>query len=170
MPSAFVSYAHEDQELVLVLVDHLQAQGLDIRYDGVVLQIGDSLIRAISQEIEEGDFLIAIVSPDSVESEWCQKELALAMTPRASTTAESRCCRSDSVEPRCRQCSRTLTGAMPISTMSKRSRGVVRLRFERTLKVERLTLHAKPKKPRKLRETQLTKKWSVTFALRKSRR
>lgn len=80
MPSAFVSYAHEDQELVIALVDRLQAQGLDIRYDGVVLRIGDSLIRAISQEIEEGDFLIAIVSPDSVESEWCQKELALAMT------------------------------------------------------------------------------------------
>jgi TIR domain len=36
------------------------------------------VIRAISQEISDGDFLIAIVSPDSVESEWCQKELALA--------------------------------------------------------------------------------------------
>jgi hypothetical protein len=80
VPSAFVSYAHEDQELVLALVQHLQEQGLDIRYDGVALQIGDSLIRAIAQEIEDGDFLIAIVSPDSVESEWCQKELALATT------------------------------------------------------------------------------------------
>ena len=80
MASAFVSYAHEDQELVLVLVKHLRAQGLEVRYDRVALRIGDSLIRAISQEIEEGDFLIAIVSPDSVESGWCQKELELAMT------------------------------------------------------------------------------------------
>ncbi len=80
MASAFVSYSHEDQEFVLVLVQYLQRQGLEIRYDQVALHIGDSLIKAISQEIAEGDFLIAVVSPASVESEWCQKELSLAMT------------------------------------------------------------------------------------------
>jgi hypothetical protein len=78
--SAFVSYAHEDQEFVLALIERLQAQGLDVRYDQVVLQIGDSLIHRISEEIAEGDFLIAVVSPDSVDSEWCWKELALAAT------------------------------------------------------------------------------------------
>jgi hypothetical protein len=79
--SAFISYAHEDQEFVLALVHELEAQGgLEIRYDQVALNIGDSLIRALADEIANGDFLIAIVSPDSVESEWCQKELALAAT------------------------------------------------------------------------------------------
>jgi hypothetical protein len=78
--SAFISYSHEDQEFVLVLVEHLQRQGLEISYDRVALHIGDSLIRAISREIADGDFLIAVVSPASVESEWCQKELSLAMT------------------------------------------------------------------------------------------
>jgi hypothetical protein len=33
-----------------------------------VLQIGDSLIQKIAGEIADGDFLIAIISPDSVES------------------------------------------------------------------------------------------------------
>ena len=80
MASAFISYAHEDQEFVLAMVAHLQVQGLDIRYDQVVLHIGDSLIRAISSEVAEGDFLIAVVSPDSLASEWCQHELALAKT------------------------------------------------------------------------------------------
>jgi TIR domain len=78
--SAFVSYAHEDREFVLALVERLQAQGLEIRYDGVVLEVGDSLIQVISREISEGDFLIAVVSPASVNSEWCQKELAIAAT------------------------------------------------------------------------------------------
>jgi hypothetical protein len=78
--SAFISYAHEDQEFMLALVELLRAQGLDIRYDQVAVQIGDSLIEKISGEIAEGDFLIAIVSPDSVESGWCQKELSLAAT------------------------------------------------------------------------------------------
>jgi hypothetical protein len=78
--SAFVSYAHEDQELMLELVEHLRAQDLDIRYDQVVLRIGDSLIQKIAGEIADGDFLIAIISPDSVESGWCQRELSLAAT------------------------------------------------------------------------------------------
>lgn len=80
MASAFISYAHEDQEFVLALVERLEAQGLAVRYDQVALHIGDSLIRAISQEITEGDFLIAVVSPASVDSEWCQHELSLAKT------------------------------------------------------------------------------------------
>lgn len=80
MASAFVSYAHEDREFVLALVERLRKQDLEIRYDGVVLEIGDALIQVNSREISEGDFLIAIVSPASVNSEWCQKELAIAAT------------------------------------------------------------------------------------------
>ena len=80
MASAFISYAHEDQEFMLALVEQLQRQELEIRYDQVVLNIGDSLIQKLSQEIAAGDFLIAIVSPDSVASNWCQRELALAET------------------------------------------------------------------------------------------
>jgi len=53
---------------MLSLVEPLQAQGLDIRYDQVVLNVGDSLLQKIAGEIADGDFLIAIVSPDSVES------------------------------------------------------------------------------------------------------
>jgi hypothetical protein len=78
--SAFISYSHEDQEFVLALVQALQRQGLEIRYDQVALHVGDSLILAISREIADGDFLIAVVSPASARSEWCQKELSLAMT------------------------------------------------------------------------------------------
>jgi hypothetical protein len=75
-----MSYAHEDQELMLALVEQLQTQGLDIRYDQIVLNIGDSLIEKISSEITDGDFVIAVVSPDSVASPWCQRELSLAAT------------------------------------------------------------------------------------------
>lgn len=80
MASAFISYAHEDQEFMVALVEQLQGQELEIRYDQVVLNIGDSLIEKLSQEIAAGDFLVAIVSPDSVESNWCKRELALAAT------------------------------------------------------------------------------------------
>src|SRR5579885_3558521 len=65
---------------MLALVEQLDGQGFDVRYDQVVLNIGDSLIQKISQEIADGDFLIAIVSPDSVASAWCQRELSQAAT------------------------------------------------------------------------------------------
>jgi hypothetical protein len=80
VPSAFISYAHEDETFVLALVEFLQKDALDIRYDQIVLEIGDSLLQRIASEIQDGDFLIAIVTPDSVESEWCQKEVAMAAT------------------------------------------------------------------------------------------
>ena len=57
-----------------------RTRNLEIRYDQVVLHIGDSLIEKLSHEIAAGDFLLAIVSPDSVASTWCQRELALAAT------------------------------------------------------------------------------------------
>jgi hypothetical protein len=77
--SAFISYAHDDEQFVLALVEHLRAQGLEVRYDQVALHVGESLTRAIAREVTDGDFLVAIVSPDSVQSEWCQTEVALAM-------------------------------------------------------------------------------------------
>jgi hypothetical protein len=78
--SAFISYAREDQEFVLALAAELRGKGLDVRFDQVVLHVGDSLMETISREITEGDFLIAVVSPDSTASPWCRIELEIAMT------------------------------------------------------------------------------------------
>ncbi len=78
MPSVFISYAHDDLEFALALIRELQAKGIDVRYDQVVLYVGDSLIERLSAEIVDGDFLVAIVSPDSVSSAWCRKELSIA--------------------------------------------------------------------------------------------
>ena len=80
MASAFISYAHEEQEFVLALSHELTELGLDVRFDQVVLRVGDSLLETISTEIVNGDFLVAVISPDSVESSWCRLELEIAMT------------------------------------------------------------------------------------------
>lgn len=79
-PSAFVSYAHEDEMFVTELVEELAQHGFRILIDRIVLNVGDSLIARISEAIGEGDFLIGIISPSSVASPWCQKELRLAAT------------------------------------------------------------------------------------------
>lgn len=79
-PRAFISYSHLDQEFVLALVAELQAQDVRVWIDQVELDIGDSLIERISEAIAVEDFVVAVISPHSVESGWCKKELSLAVT------------------------------------------------------------------------------------------
>lgn len=78
-PSIFVSYAHEDALLAQELALSMQEQGARVWIDQGELLVGDSLIDRISEAIAEFDFVAALVSPASVQSNWCRKEIALAM-------------------------------------------------------------------------------------------
>jgi hypothetical protein len=77
-PSIFMSHAHEDKALARGLTTALGERGYRVWLDEVELRIGDSLVERIAGAIAEGDFLLAIVSPDSLESKWCQQELSWA--------------------------------------------------------------------------------------------
>lgn len=44
------------------------------------MRVGDSLIERIATAIREVEFVVALVSEASVESNWCKKELSLAIT------------------------------------------------------------------------------------------
>lgn len=79
-PSIFVSYAHEDAVLAREFAKAMEAEGARGWLDQGELLIGDSLIDRISEAIAEFDFVAAMVSPSSVESNWCRKEVALAMS------------------------------------------------------------------------------------------
>jgi len=79
-PSLFVSYAHEDSRLAQELATAMKALGARVWVDQGELLIGDSLIERISEAIAEFDFVAALVSPASVRSNWCRKEIALAMS------------------------------------------------------------------------------------------
>lgn len=79
-PSIFISYSHEDKELARRLADSLRQHGLKVWIDEGELKIGDSLIERIATAIAEIDFFLALVSEASRKSNWCRKELALAVT------------------------------------------------------------------------------------------
>jgi hypothetical protein len=78
--TCFISYSHADKPLAEALNHGLNAAGYRVWIDTGELRIGDSLLTAISGAIDQVDFLIALVSSDSVASNWCQKEISLAMT------------------------------------------------------------------------------------------
>jgi len=79
-PSAFISYSHEDADFAVPLHEGLQSRGINVWIDKYELLVGDSLAAKIGSAIVDNDFLIAIVSPASVDSPWCEKELAIAVT------------------------------------------------------------------------------------------
>jgi hypothetical protein len=79
-PSVFISYAHEDQGLARAIAAGLEELGLHVWVDGNELLPGDSIIEQISTAVAGVDFFCALVSEASRESNWCRKELSLAMT------------------------------------------------------------------------------------------
>ncbi len=78
--TCFISYNHRDQPLAGGIAQRLTDMGYRVWIDEGELRIGDSLVTAISSAIDQVDFLIALVSEHSVESDWCKKEVSLAMT------------------------------------------------------------------------------------------
>jgi hypothetical protein len=76
----FLSYSHEDAELATEVAGRLRASGLLIWIDQMEMRAGDSLIEKIATAIREMEFLVALVTPASIRSSWCKKELSLALT------------------------------------------------------------------------------------------
>ena len=80
MDGVFVSYSHKDSEFVDRLIADLRYSDVPAIYDKWLLAVGDSIIEKISSAVTTSAYVIAILSPHSVESAWVKKELSLAMT------------------------------------------------------------------------------------------
>lgn len=79
-PSVFISYAHEDASFARELAKALKAADLEVWVDEGELRVGDSIIQRVAAAIHSVNFLVALVSHASVNSNWCQQELALAIS------------------------------------------------------------------------------------------
>ena len=80
MSSIFLSHSSRDKQFARRLAETLTSHGVQVWIDEAELKIGDSLIGKISAAIDKADFVAAILSQNSVRSNWVQKELQLAMT------------------------------------------------------------------------------------------
>ena len=77
----FVSYARVDRPFCVQIVDMLDDGRHDVWFDHRI-QVGQDWWQAITHEVTECDGFVYLISPESVASEYCQKELNLAMSNR----------------------------------------------------------------------------------------
>lgn len=71
----FISYSHQDREFVDQLAMQLVQHGASVWLDRWELDIGDSLLDRIQRAVRGASALIVVMSPHSVASEWCRREL-----------------------------------------------------------------------------------------------
>jgi len=75
---AFISYNHADVEFAGWLASQLLAHRVAVWFDEWEMRVGDSLRRKVERGIDTSAYLIIVLSPDSVKSEWVAQELDAA--------------------------------------------------------------------------------------------
>src|SRR6476620_8267575 len=76
----FISYSRKDREFVKRLEEELQRRGREAWVDWEGIRPAEEFMQAIFPAIEGTDTFIFVLSPDSVTSEICGKELAHAVS------------------------------------------------------------------------------------------
>jgi len=75
----FLSYASQDRDFAARLSSALRLTGASVWMDQFELQVGDSISEQINRAISASDFLVVLLSPASVNSQWVRKELSTAL-------------------------------------------------------------------------------------------
>ncbi len=86
MTKLFVSYNHRDSVFVDRLIRSL-GDSFNIWMDRIRIKPSVSLIEQVAAHIETSDYMLAVISSNSVRSRWVRKELAIADTKPISIVA-----------------------------------------------------------------------------------
>ncbi len=76
--SCFISYSNKDHDFAQRLHEGLQANGVRCWFAPEDMKIGDKIRQTITDSIRVHDKLLLILSDNSVESEWVEKEVETA--------------------------------------------------------------------------------------------
>ncbi|HVR97845.1 MAG TPA: toll/interleukin-1 receptor domain-containing protein [Thermoanaerobaculia bacterium] len=79
-PLVFLSHNWRDKSFAKRLAEDLEKYGARVWFDTEQIRVGESIISKIAEGVQDCNFLVVILSPNSVGSSWVQTELRLAMT------------------------------------------------------------------------------------------
>ena len=78
MTRVFVSYSRRDEESARRMSNALRSAGVDVWMDYEKVQLGESWDKSIRKGVEESNYMIVLLTPDSTQSEWIANEVSLA--------------------------------------------------------------------------------------------
>ncbi|WP_416048918.1 toll/interleukin-1 receptor domain-containing protein [Cupriavidus basilensis] len=78
MSSVFLSHSHADKAFTRKLAAELRAIGHSVWIDEAEINVGDSLVAKIREGLDKVDFVAAVLSSASIQSEWVTRELDIA--------------------------------------------------------------------------------------------
>ncbi len=82
MTQVFISYSRKDIKFARRLAGDLETAGFDVWWDISDLKGGDDWVRFIPAAIEASQYVLVLLSPDSIQSEWVEKEYSYAIRQR----------------------------------------------------------------------------------------
>ncbi len=80
MQKVFISYSRKDIDFAKKLAGDLEKAGYDVWWDITDLRGGDDWVKTLPAAIQESQSFIIVLTPNSVNSEWVQKEYTQALT------------------------------------------------------------------------------------------
>ncbi|EDX73589.1 hypothetical protein MC7420_3763 [Coleofasciculus chthonoplastes PCC 7420] len=80
MTQVFLSYADEDRTTMERIRNSLRQESITVWTNTSDIQTGEAFEEAIKRGIEQADNLVLLLSPESVNSTYCQQELDLALS------------------------------------------------------------------------------------------
>ena len=82
MQKIFISYSRKDIDFVRKLAGDLEKASYDVWWDITDLRGGDDWVKTLPAAIAAAEYFIIVLTPNSVNSEWVQKEYTQALTLR----------------------------------------------------------------------------------------
>ena len=82
MSKVFISYSRKDIDFARKLAGDLESAGYDVWWDITDLRGGDDWVRVIPEAIKSSQYVIVVLTPDSIESDWVRKEYTQALSLR----------------------------------------------------------------------------------------
>lgn len=73
---AFICHTSKDHDFVLKLAERLKSDGIDVWIDDWEMKVGDSIVGKVNEGLSESNFLLAVISDNSINSVWVKKELS----------------------------------------------------------------------------------------------
>ncbi|HYW37845.1 MAG TPA: TIR domain-containing protein [Terriglobales bacterium] len=76
----FLSYVSSDKASARFIADALRQSGVSTWFDEWEIHVGDSIIQRIEDGAMSSDYILLLLSPAAVESEWLKAEISMALS------------------------------------------------------------------------------------------